>query len=347
MIEPGRRLSRAGRRFLAVFHARNLEFVRDRSTLIWNIVFPVVLIIGFAVVFGNSANTVFRVGLVSDLDAYTSPPAITTLEQVGVVRYQELEPAVQRLRRHELHLVLDVDQREYWVNETSAEGRVLEELLSFRDPDYRRQLIEGRDIRYVDWALPGILSMNIMFACMFGVGYVLVRYRRNGVLKRLYATPLRTTEFLLAQVASRLLLVFAVTGLLLAGARLLLDIVFVGTLWRLAVVTGLGGLCLVSLGLLIAARSQSEELTSGLINLATWPMIFLSSAWFTIEGAPQWVQLLARAFPLTHLVTAMRSVMLDGATLTTISDSLLALVGMTVLFMGAGILLFDWRSSQR
>lgn len=342
-----RHLGRTGRRFLAVFHARNLEFVRDRSTLIWNILFPVVLIAGFAVVFGNGANTVFRVGLVSDLDAYTSPPAITTLEEVGVVPYRSLEPALRRLQRHELHMVLDVDELEYWVNETSAEGRVLEEILAFRDPAFRRQLIEGRDVRYVDWALPGVLSMNIMFACMFGVGYILVRYRRNGVLKRLYATPLRTTEFLLAQVASRLLLVFLVTGLLLAGARLALDVVFVGTLWRLAVVTALGGLCLVSLGLLIAARSQSEELTSGLINLATWPMIFLSSAWFTIEGAPQWVQMLSRAFPLTHLVSAMRAVMLDGATLIMIRDSLLALAGMTMVFMAAGIVLFDWRSAQR
>ena len=64
--------------------------------------------------------------------------------------------------------------------------------------------VSGRAIRYVDWLLPGVLGMNMMFSCLFGVGYVIVRYRKNGFLKRLNATPLKAFEFIAAQVASRL-----------------------------------------------------------------------------------------------------------------------------------------------
>jgi ABC-type multidrug transport system permease subunit len=50
-------------------------------------------------------------------------------------------------------------------------------------------------VRYVDWLLPGILGMNMMFSCLFGVGYVVVRYRKSGFLRRLSATPLTAFEF--------------------------------------------------------------------------------------------------------------------------------------------------------
>lgn len=334
------------RRFSAVLRARNLEFVRDRSTLIWNILFPVMLILGFALIFGNT-NPVFKIGILSELDAYISQPQITRSEQIGTIPYESEGRALSALRRHQVHLVLDVDRRLYWINETSREGQVLEELLAFHDPEYRRRLIGGLEVRYVDWAMPGVLAMNIMFACLFGVGYVLVRYRKNGVLKRLHATPLSTLEFLGAHMVSRLLLVMAVSAALLLGGMALLDIVMVGSFLNLAVVGLLGTLCLIALGLLIAARSRSEELTGGLINFTTWPMIFLSGAWFSIEGAPYWLQLLAEALPLTHMVEAARMIMLDAASLADVGYHLSVLVAMTALFLGLGVLLFNWESDHR
>ncbi|MEX1056365.1 MAG: hypothetical protein WED11_01435 [Natronospirillum sp.] len=104
-------------RFWAVLKARNLEFIRDRSTLIWNILFPIMLIGGFAVIFGNTS-PVFRVGVVSTLDAYVSLPSVTRLEQVGTIPYADQEQALSALRRHQLHMVLDLDSRLYWINET-------------------------------------------------------------------------------------------------------------------------------------------------------------------------------------------------------------------------------------
>ena len=72
----------------------------------------------------------------------------------------------------------------------------------------------GQAVRYVDWLFPGILGMNMMFSCLFGVGYVVLRYRKSGFLKRLHATPLTAFEFLSAQVLSRLSLILFVTVLL-------------------------------------------------------------------------------------------------------------------------------------
>src|SRR5271169_2741076 len=102
----------------------------------------------------------------------------------------------------------------YWINENSPNGYLLERIFQNRIvPGYERRTVQGRQIRYVDWVVPGILAMNMMFSCLFGVGYVIVRYRKNGFLKRLKATPLNSFEFLSAQMVSRLILIQAITAL--------------------------------------------------------------------------------------------------------------------------------------
>ena len=106
----------------------------------------------------------------------------------------------------------------YWVNTDSPKGYIVEKLL-LRGSTRARSArpVSGEAVRYVDWLFPGILGMNMMFSCLFGVGYVVVRYRKSGFLKRLHATPLTAFEFLSAQVLSRLLLILFVTAILYVG----------------------------------------------------------------------------------------------------------------------------------
>lgn len=334
------------RRYWAVLQTRNREMLRERSTLMWNILFPVMLIAGFALLF-QAQSTPYTVGLLSELDAWVSPPQITQLPQIGTLRYDDAGQALSALRRQQIHLVLDLDQRLYWVNAYSPQGQVLETLLAYTDEEFRRRLMGQQQLRYIDWAMPGIIAMNMMFACLFGVGYVLVRYRKNGVLKRLRATPLSAFEFLAAHMTSRLLLVMIISTLLVLGSFWALNIVLLGRLFDLFVLGVLGTVCLSALGLLMAARTRSEELTAGLINFLAWPMIFLSGAWFTIEGAPYWLQSMAQFLPLTHLVEAGRRIMLDGATLQDVATHLWVLLVMTAVFLSLGSGLFNWSSDHR
>ena len=103
-----------------------------------------------------------------------------------------------------------------------------------------------------------------------------------------------------------------------------------------------GGVSMVSLGLLIAARVTSEELAGGLLNMISWPMMLLSGVWFSLEGAGPAVQKLAGVFPLTHVLNSARAVMLDGATILDVAPSLLVLTALSVLFLGLGARFFRW-----
>ena len=232
--------------------------------------------------------------------------------------------------------------RRYWVNESSPAGYVLERLLKGSDEGFTKETVTGDEIRYVDWLISGILAMNLMFSALFGVGFVIVRYRKNGVLKRLKATPVTAFEFIAAQVVSRLWLLMTVTVLVFVGTDLILDFRMYGSYLDLLIVFILGAICLISLGLLFAARISSEELAGGLLNAISWPMMFLSGVWFSLEGVNPWLQKLAQCMPLTHVIDGARAIMIDGASLLDIAPNLIVLVVMSALFLVIGSYSFRW-----
>jgi ABC-2 type transport system permease protein len=102
-------------------------------------------------------------------------------------------------------------------------------------------------------------------------------------------------------------------------------------------------LSLIAFGLIIAARFASEEVVNGMLNLLMWPMMLLSGVWFSLEGSPRWMQLLAQLFPLTHMLQAARAITLDGAGPERIAGDLAYLAGTTLVFLGVGAFSFRWR----
>jgi ABC-type polysaccharide/polyol phosphate export permease len=111
----------------------------------------------------------------------------------------------------------------------------------------------------------------------------------------------------------------------------------------LLLVAVLGSLSLISFGLIIAARFASEEVVGGMLNFLTWPMMLLSGVWFSLEGSPRWMQLVAQLLPLTHVLQAVRAITLDGAGPAAIGTDLAYLAGTTLVFLGLGAFSFRWR----
>lgn len=334
------------KRILAIFYARNTEFFRERSTLIWNVLFPFLLLIGFYFIFTQS-QPMFKVGVISQQDAYVAKPLFMSLQHIQFIPYQEMDTAIARLERHQIDLVMDIDTTTYWVNQESRKGYMAEQLLVAKDAYFARNVISGMAIRYVDWVLPGVIGMNIMFSALFGVGHLIVRYRKNGVLKRLNATPLSAVEFVTAQLLSRLIMVMLIGLVLYFGGRLLLGTLMLGSFYLLLLTMLVGAFSLVSLGLLVAARLRSEEFSSAMLNLTSWPMLGLSEVWFSLEGAPHIVHQISQFLPLTHLVEAMRQIMTDGANFSQVSHHLFMMAALGLCFLVIGALTFSWTSDGR
>lgn len=340
------------KRFFAVFKARNIEFFRDKSSLGWNLFFPILLLVGFSFIFSGDGRSAYKIGLLveqgqtQEQNKNTAKTVLTELRFIDFIDYSDLALAKEKLSRHSLDLLVDYDAKRYWVNEESSKSYLVEKIFLGQQSYFTRLQSSGKGIRYVDWVLPGILGMNMMFSCLFGVGYVIVRYRKNSVLKRLKATPLSAFEFVSAQLLSRLFIVMFMSTVVYSGCNVFFDFFMLGSYVDLFIIGALGAFCLISLGLLVASRSKSEELIGGLLNVTSWPMMMLSGVWFSLEGAPDALKILADFMPLTHLVSGARAVITEGATLSDISFHINILLLMSSVFLVLGAYFFSWNTER-
>ncbi len=331
------------KRFFAVVKARNLEFFRDRSSLGWNVLFPVLMLAGLSFVFSGDGRGVYKVGVIN---LPTAQSSFIETKHIDFVDYNDVTLATTKLEHHAIDLLVDFNLKKYWVNEGAPNSYLVEKIFQNDHSDYQRITTQGKPIRYVDWVLPGILGMNMMFSCLFGVGYVIVRYRKNSVLKRLKATPLSAFEFVSAQLVSRLFIVMFMSSTVYIGCNIFFDFYMLGSYLDLFIIGALGAFSLITLGLLVASRSKSEELIGGLLNLTSWPMMLLSGVWFSLEGAPSAIQTFSNFLPLTHLVSGARKIITEGASLADISFHLWCLVAMCSLFLILGSALFSWNTER-
>jgi ABC-type multidrug transport system permease subunit len=344
------------KRLWSILKARNLEFFRDRSAFGWNFLFPFLLVAGLGIIFGGKSYTEYKIGVfpseseqvsIEELDI---PQGFKDMRYLKFIGFQNAGQGLEKLKHHRIDFLLKngKEPHQYWVSEASPKGYVVEKMFkaSLRPPESdvnaERKEIQGSAIRYIDWVFPGILAMNMMFSALWGVGYVVVRYRKNGVLKRLKVTPLTAFEYITAQAISRIFLLMFTLVIVWAGCDLIFDFEVQGSYVDLFVIFFLGSLSLTALGLVLASRGTSEEFTTGILNFISWPMMFLSEVWFSLEGAPGWVKSFSKIFPLTHMLTAARNIMHDGAGMIDVGPQIMILSLMTLGFLALGAALFSW-----
>jgi ABC-type multidrug transport system permease subunit len=343
-------------RIAAIFAARNREFYRDTAGLIWNILMPVLMIVAFAFIFGSGGQPLLKIGLVDVPDSASASEAahldgLFGIAGVQLIPVADLDAGIAKVARHQLDLLLQMPSAgTYWVNPKSPNAEIAERLLlgsmaladKPKPADIERKTAKGEALSYADWAVPGVLAMNLMFSSLWGVGWVVVRYRKNGVLRRLKATPLTALEFLIAQILSRLLVVAASSLAVYTGAALLLDFPMRGSYLALALIYAAGALCMISLGLIVASRLRTEELADGLLNMLSWPMLLLSGVWFSMEGASAAAQAVSYLMPLSYLVQGARAVMIDGAGLLDVLPQLTLLLTIAAILTLIAARLFRW-----
>lgn len=340
------------KRIWALFVARNIEFYRDKSSLGWSLLFPFLIVAGFSMMFGDENQNLYKAGLVNTGNIRSSNikdqlSRFKNLNYIDFVDFGSQKKAIDKVKHHQIDILINSQNGKYWINDSSPKSYIAEKmLLSVKENDdnpFTKQLVSGDQISYSEWLFPGILGMNMMFSGLFGVGYVVVRYRKNGMLKRLSVTPMRAWEYLASQILSRVFIMLATTTIVYVCCLILYGFQCRGSYLALLAVFFAGAFSMISIGLLVAAKISSEELAGGLLNLISWPMMFLSGVWFSLEGVTPWVKTLSNIFPLTHLIYCSRKIMNDGAGIQDIKYQLSALIIMSFLFLFTGSLLFEWK----
>lgn len=197
------------------------------------------------------------------------------------------------------------------------------------------------DIKYIDFLVPAIIGMTVLFGCMFGMGEALAGERERGELARLFMTPTSVATVVGGKIISKLSVEIVRALILIAAAIILFGIVINGSMLLTILVLALGALCFVGFGIMISARVSTQEDYMQMVMPITMPMMFVSGVFYPIETMPWIFQKLAYIFPLTYVNDALRAVMLKGVGIGDIWVDILVLLGFTGLFFALGVTRFN------
>lgn len=332
--------------------ARWRIFYREPSTMFWTYGFPLLLAVALGVAFRNRPPEPVEAAVIAGPAAESVRAALAENPAVHL-RVLDAEAAQKALRAGKVAVVVEPGEvRTYRFDPTRPESRIARAVV-----DDALQRAEGRTdptrvadaleteagARYIDFLIPGLLGFGLMSSGLWGVGFVIVDMRVRKLLKRMVATPMRRTDFLLSFVLMRALFLLGELPVLLGFAWAVFDVPVRGALWLLLALATLGSLTFAGMGLLVGSRAQNVQTVGGLVNLLTLPMSIGSGVFFSSDRFPEVMQPFIKLLPLTALIDSVRAVMLEGAGPRAVWPEVLVMAVWGGVSFVLALRLFRWR----
>lgn len=337
-------------------------YLRDRGATFWTFAFPVILLLGFGLIFrggaGPAATLVWTAGDTGNagdaaLERALAQAPIKVLRLSGAeaeTRWAKGETAAQlesipgghRLRVNSYLLsqgqtAAQIVQQASLVAQAKAKGLDPEMIpVSTESPGGRQAP------NYAAFLLPGLLGLNLLSIGLFSVGMVNVAYREKGKFRRLGVTPLPKWIFLLGQVLQRLTVSLAQSVLLLATGRLVFGIQNQGSYGAFFLVIIIGTGAFMALGFALSTLADTVEGYGAISNLAFFPLMLLSGVYFTLDSAPAWLQKAVTVLPLAPYIKALRGIFNDGTGLSAYLPGLALVLCWGILGFGVAVKRFRW-----
>ena len=326
------------------------EFSREPEAVFWAIFFPVLLTAGLGLAFRSQPTEVLKVA--------TPSAALAKSMQGDASLDISIVDAAEARRALAIGRVLLVAEEmpggavRFRYDDTNPEGRAaksaaeaaIQRAAGRRDPvSVDDQLVREPGSRYVDFVVPGLVGLGIMSNCLWGLGFSIVDARRRKLTKRLIATPMPRSYYLLSYLFWRMLILVVEVGVPIGFGALAFGVPVRGRLIDLVAIAVVASLAFSAMGLLLASRARTIEAVSGLMNLVQVPMWILSGVFFSAQRFPALVQPLIKALPLTAVIDALRAHMLQGAALVDVAPQLGTLGAWLVLCFVLAMRLFRWR----
>jgi ABC-type multidrug transport system permease subunit len=340
-------------------------FVREPAAVFWTYGFPVVLALALGIAFRNRPPEPVDVAIEASPGCEVWREALATNSQLRV-RWLNPQEAGEALRLGRVSVVISRPPsdpsstspsamgptRLYHFDPNRPESRMartvvddaLQRAEGRADPTrVAERLVSEPGSRYIDFLIPGLLGFNLMSSGLWGVGFVLVDMRVRKLIKRMMATPVSRTDFLFSFVLVRGAFLLGELPVLLCFANWVFHVPIRGSLLLLICVSVLGSLMFAGIGLLLGSRAQNTHTVAGLVNLVSLPMMVASGVFFSAARFPDLVQPLIKLLPLTALIDAVRTVMLDGAGLAAIAGQLGVMLVWGLLSFVIALRIFRWQ----
>lgn len=327
------------------------EFTREPEALFWVFAFPIILAFALGLAFKSRGPQSVRIAVERGPGAEALAAALDSAPDLRAALLDQGD-AHNQLRTGRVALVVVPGDPAVFRYDSTREESYLARLLvndalqraaGRQDPrSVREQRVMEPGARYIDFLLPGLLGMNIMGTGMWGIGFGIVKARNQKLLKRLLASPMRRSQYLLSAILSRLAFLGPETLALVLFGYWVFEVPIRGSVLAVATVVVLGAMTFAGLGLLVASRAKTIEGVSGLMNLVMVPMWIGSGVFFSYANFPETLHPFLQALPLTALNDALRAAMLDGAGLALLAAPLVVLAAWGGLSFLVALRMFRW-----
>lgn len=347
-------------------------FLRDRQALFFSLFFPMIFMLVFSFMEGNEPEPV-SLGIVDQSGSALSRDMVQLLagdprflvsagseadmrealmegetmlvllipeDASGTGEHITVDVLVDAAQVQQLNLILPLLEQTLLGIERELRGT--EPLFSINTID-----VQARSQRYIDFLLPGLLAFTLMQVAIAGSGFNIVEYRRKGILKRLFVTPIRPSDFIAGIVLSRTVVCLIQLTVLLLVAILLLDVAILGSYAALYTIIIAGTLLFLCLGFMLGSLAKTQQSIMALGNLVIFPQIFLSGVFYPVDSMPALIQPLASVLPLTFVANALRGIANEGASLMEIPVDLAGISFWLVAAFLAATRFFVWKEVAR
>ena len=365
--------------YLALTVVSMKMYFRNRQALFWALFFPLLVMLIFGMMNFNGYNAP-SVGVHDEAKSEASRNLIKALqgdeEEVLKVSIGTPEEILHDLEFGESRAaiiipknygvpgelaVLQVTYDERYTQERAVISTVLRQVTDGLFKEYaavpdeylvensinvNESLIQGQGQGFKGWLIPGIAAMAIMQTGLFTVVFSLVRFKSQGVLRRLKATPIGAAHFLAGQLTTKAIVVVIQTYVLIIVGAVALGVSVntgrLGAWFDLPILALLGGALFSAMGLAISGWAKSEETAAPMANVISMPMMFLSGVFFPLSVMPEWLTRWSQYLPLTYLADGMRAITVEGATVTTLGNELIGLTVWIIIVFTIATKTFLW-----
>lgn len=306
------------------------EFRREPSAFFWVIFMPVIWMIALGFAFSKPRPETYGVGwLVSESKAPFEEKMhrVLSADQQILLREANAADLETKMLRGEIALIVSSPGERriiYKLDPSNPEARraqkYVEDILERAEgrQDVITSSTEGVSAqggRYVDFLIPGLLGLTIMTTSLHGIGMTIVSNRKENLLKRYLATPLKAYEYIVSHIIGRLVILAIEFTVVMVTGFVVFKFQVYGNLIEYLLFAIVGAGAFSSIALLCAARTRSTPMIAGLTNLISLPMMMLSGVFFSKNNFPEWLRAATDFLPLTVINDGLRKIALEGMSL--------------------------------
>lgn len=370
----GAKFSMNTRFIVSDVYASIKQWFRNRSSVFWTLLFPILLILIFGSIFSGGEDVSYNI-LVQDLDnSSLSNMLLGILENMTILDVEVVEGDVTELMiKKDIAVAIVIP---------SGFGSTLQESMFnplnsinislYYDPSMRETVdvvrtiihsvlyefnmrltggrsiigldedtIAGEEFNYIDFFVPGMIGFTIMTSCIYGSIERNTKYRKKGILRKLLTTPISKTEWLLAKMLFMLFLSFLSTLIILLVGIAVFNLSIHLDAFVIIIIISASFL-FTGIGMLIARFVRDEETADMAGGALTFPMMFLAGTFFPLDIMPGFLRVVARFLPLYYVNEGLRNAMIYGDLEKTLYFTGFIVLFALVFFIG-GAVLMKWQ----